>query len=262
MSKTGKGLAAYCKAQLGRPYWWGTFGQRATDGLYRQKKAQYPGYYTAGDFAAQYGQRVHDCVGLIKGYRWSDTPESTPRYVAGQDVAVSGLYSQCSRHGEINTMPDIPGVCVFMAGLGHVGVYIGNGRVVEARGHAYGVVETNLTGRGWAFWGIPDWLDCADGGETHPSDVSTSDTGALTCGSADTFTPPPMRYLRYGDTGADVRALQRQLIRAGHDVGQAGADGEFGSDTLKALKAAQAHAGIETDGEFGPDTFAALWDGR
>ena len=35
---------------------------------------------------------------------------------------------------------------------GHVGVYIGNGKVVEARGHAYGVVRTNLKSRPWSKW--------------------------------------------------------------------------------------------------------------
>lgn len=42
---------------------------------------------------------------------------------------------------------------------GHVGIYIGNGKVIEARGHAYGVVETNLVGRGWTSWGQLDLLD-------------------------------------------------------------------------------------------------------
>ena len=65
--KTGQGLAEYALAQLGRPYWWGCFGQRADGALYAQKKKQYPGYYTAADFPSQYGQKVHDCVGLIKG---------------------------------------------------------------------------------------------------------------------------------------------------------------------------------------------------
>lgn len=54
-------------------------------------------------------------------------------------------------------MPDIPGVLVFMPG--HVGVYVGNGKVIEARGHAYGVVETNLVGRGWKEWGKLDWIE-------------------------------------------------------------------------------------------------------
>ena len=66
--KTGHGLTEYAIAQLGRPYWWGCFGQRADGALYAQKKKQYPAYYTAADFQSQYGQKVHDCVGLIKGY--------------------------------------------------------------------------------------------------------------------------------------------------------------------------------------------------
>ena len=45
--KTGQGLKEYAIAQLGKPYWWGTFGQRADGALYAQKKAQYPDHYTA-----------------------------------------------------------------------------------------------------------------------------------------------------------------------------------------------------------------------
>lgn len=86
-TKTGEGLAQYALAQLGRPYWWGTFGQTASAALLAQKRAQYPEYYTADDFKSQFGQRVHDCVGLIKGYLWSETPKSTPVYCAEQDVA-------------------------------------------------------------------------------------------------------------------------------------------------------------------------------
>ena len=51
---------------------------------------------------------------------------------------------------KMSTMPDIPGLLVFMPG--HVGVYIGNGEVIEARGHAYGVVKTRLKNRNWTKW--------------------------------------------------------------------------------------------------------------
>ena len=73
MSKTNIGLVEYALAQLGKPYWWGTFGQTASAELLAQKRAQYPEYYTADDFKSQFGQRVHDCVGLIKGYLWRRT---------------------------------------------------------------------------------------------------------------------------------------------------------------------------------------------
>lgn len=42
---------------------------------------------------------------------------------------------------------------------GHVGVYIGNGEVIEARGHAYGVVTTKLSSRGWTQWGKCPYID-------------------------------------------------------------------------------------------------------
>ena len=45
MSKTASGLVAYCQAQLGLPYWWGTFGNTASASLLAYKKKQYPSYY-------------------------------------------------------------------------------------------------------------------------------------------------------------------------------------------------------------------------
>ena len=38
MEKTARGLVAYALAQLGKPYWYGTFGQTASKDLYIQKK--------------------------------------------------------------------------------------------------------------------------------------------------------------------------------------------------------------------------------
>lgn len=156
--KTNKGLVEYAKAQLGLPYWYGTFGLTASAVLYAAKKKQYPQYYRSWcDFPTQYGQRVHDCVGLIKGYLWSDTPTSAPRYNAQQDVSANTMRYVCSERGDMSTMPNIPGVLVFMNG--HVGVYIGGGYVVEARGHEYGVVKTELKKRPWKWWGKCPWIE-------------------------------------------------------------------------------------------------------
>lgn len=164
-SKSSNGLAAYAEAQLGNPYWYGTFGQIASQSLYESRKYTYPEYYTAIDFPSQYGQRVHDCVGLIKGYRWSDTPTSVPTYVAGEDVSVQGLLGQCSSIMGIigdshwsSLYQAYKGICVFTRVLDHVGVYMGDGTTIEARGHAYGVVRTNNSDRNWYYYGIPDWL--------------------------------------------------------------------------------------------------------
>ena len=127
----------------------------ATKQLLEQKRKQYPSQYTAKDFESQLGKRVHDCVGLIKGYRWTNDGKLT--YKANQDVDVSGMLRSCTKQGDIRTMPDVPGTLVFMKG--HVGVYIGNGDVIEAMGHAYGVVLTKLARRPWTMWGQPDWIE-------------------------------------------------------------------------------------------------------
>jgi len=43
------------------------------------------------------------------------------------------------------------------------------------------------------------------------------------------------RLLRKGMTGADVRAMQELLMQLGYELPEHGADGDFGSETLKAL---------------------------
>lgn len=137
----------------------------------RSKSIQYPNYYKSDDFMEQYGERVHDCVGLIKGYLWSDTPLATPNYNILQDKNVSGIYKNCSESGHISTMPEIQGVLVFI-GNSHVGVYVGNGKVIEARGHEYGVVETNLGDREWTNWGMLDWIEYI-----NPKEIKTFKDG-------------------------------------------------------------------------------------
>lgn len=253
--KTGQGLAEYALEQLGRPYWWGTFGQLADGALYAQKKAQYPAYYTAEDFPAQFGQKVHDCVGLIKGYLWCDTPDSEPIYKAAQDVAVSGLYMVCPESGSIDTMPDIPGVCVFMRDMSHVGVYVGGGYVVEATGHARGVVKTKLAGRGWALWGKPRWISY------EATATSAQPAQATTQATASTLTVTGLPLLRYGDKGEYVRSAQLLLIGRGYSCGWCGADGEIGQDTCNAVIAYQRACGLQQDGIIGAQTWARLIGG-
>lgn len=160
MAKTNTGLVAYAKAQLGKPYWYGTFGYVASESLYNEKRKQYPERYKRENYnqgwTHQYGQRVHDCVGLIKGYLWSETSTSKPAYNASQDVSANGMLNICKTKGKINTIPEVPGVLVFYDG--HVGVYEGKGYVIEARGHNYGVVRTRLADRKWVYWGYCPYI--------------------------------------------------------------------------------------------------------
>ncbi len=169
MSKTNTGLVDYCKAQLSNPYWYGTFGNKATQSLLTAKEKQYPAHYgkdRMAKYKSQIGQRVHDCVGLIKGYLWSATPTSTPKYNGSQDVSANGMIGKCKEWGYIDEIPEIPGLLVWSSG--HIGVYIGNGKVIEARGFNYGVVETDLDKRGWKKWGKCLWIEYPEVEETKP----------------------------------------------------------------------------------------------
>lgn len=157
-------VTKYIKAQVGQAYWYGCYGQIASAALLQEKKAQYPDRYVRANFNQgwdhQYGQRVHDCVGLIKGALWSASAKAKPKYVASQDVSADGMLSKCTEKGPISTMPDEEGILVFYPG--HVGYYIGAGEVVEARGHNYGVVVTKLASRGWKNWGRCPWIDYSE----------------------------------------------------------------------------------------------------
>ena len=58
------------------------------------------------------------------------------------DVGTTGMLESAEISGEIASIPEIPGLVVCMEG--HIGVYIGNGEVIEAKGNRDGVVKTQL----------------------------------------------------------------------------------------------------------------------
>lgn len=72
-------------------------------------------------------------------------------------------------------------------------------------------------------------------------------------------TVPEAEGLKRGDMGDDVRAMQRLLLKWDPDCLPAyGADGDFGKETEKALKAFQAAAGLTVNGVYDEATRRAL----
>lgn len=65
-------------------------------------------------------------------------------------------------------------------------------------------------------------------------------------------------YLSKGDTGTEVKNMQKMLIACGYSCGSSGADGSFGNDTLAAVKKFQKANGLEVDGYFGAKSKAKL----
>ena len=171
MRKTNKGLVVYAKAQVGKPYWFGCFGQKSSLGLLTSKRKQYPSYYTASDFNNQIGVKVHDCIGLIKGYLWCDNPTSEPIYKASQDTNAKGMYSMAKVKGTNANMKYLDGVLVFKGNspdkIHHVGVYCEDGYVYEAKGHAYGVVKTKYKNCDWKYWCLCPFIEYGDRAKGH-----------------------------------------------------------------------------------------------
>lgn len=154
MAKTSDGLVNFVLGCVGRPYIYGTYGQILTERLLVSKAAQYPNKLTAARVKKAresfIGKRVSDCHGLIKNYLWAGSPDDAPIYQAAQDISADEAFNRAKVKGRIDTIPERPGVCVRYAG--HVGVYIGHGDVIEARGFDYGTVKTKLTARKWSDW--------------------------------------------------------------------------------------------------------------
>lgn len=136
-------------------YVWGTYGNVLTESLFSYKLNQYPdgvGKYEDFIRANWLGRRTADCIGLIKGYGWLDASSGVIRYGTNgmPDYGANQMYQSATVKGDMDTMPEIKGLAVWKSG--HIGVYIGNGYVIEAMGTKYGVVRTKVDGRGWQGW--------------------------------------------------------------------------------------------------------------
>lgn len=101
------------------------------------------------------GKRTADCVGLIKGYGWYN-PDSGDIVVGSNgmmDVGANAMFENATVKGTIDTIdtiPEVPGLAVWSDG--HIGIYIGNGEVIESMNTLRGVTRTKLAGREWTHW--------------------------------------------------------------------------------------------------------------
>lgn len=136
-------------------YVYGTYGNVLTEGLLQDRAAVFGGEVTNYmDFIRQnwLGKRTADCVGLIKGYGWYDS--ASGGIVVGSngmmDVTANGMFESADVKGTIDTIPEVPGLAVWHQG--HIGIYIGNGEVIEAMNTTRGVTRTKLAGREWTHW--------------------------------------------------------------------------------------------------------------
>lgn len=153
---TNKGLVEHAKRMLALPsaYMWGTLARKIDSGIIDWCRKTYPAMYSADRVAylqKQIGKRYGcDCVGLIKSYYFGGV--GSPQYTASRDYNTNAIFSAAPEKGALSTLPEIPGICLYMRG--HVGIYIGEGWCIECTLGNYGdgVVRTRVAGRGWTHW--------------------------------------------------------------------------------------------------------------
>lgn len=274
-------LANFVEKLVGCRYWYGGCLYPATESLRARKAKQYPSHYTDARLA-QYKKDianksvVTDCIGMIKGSFWvTDTQDVLDSIGTGSaipnkyganscpDRSANGMFSYAKSKGmewgTIDTLPEILGVAVHSDG--HVGVYVGNGYAVEARGFNYGVVKTKVASRKWTHWYRLPFADYGDAfGDAGVSSGSTSSGSTSNTTTQPTTVALGSRLLKKGMKGADVKALQELLLQLGYELPKYGADGDFGSETERAVLAFQKDAELEEDGKYGDKTHAAFMD--
>lgn len=143
----------YLKNQLGCIYVWG--GQGETDITEEWIKRRETSAANASRAIALWKKRVaegksyiaaFDCSGLIVYFLLNNG-------LLKSDASSRGLYEMCKK---LKTREELlPGDFVFRhSGLKihHVGVYIGDGQVIEAKGRDYGVVQQFIDQSGKGYW--------------------------------------------------------------------------------------------------------------
>jgi len=179
------------------------------------------------------GARAYDCSGLIC---WCLTECKAKEQ--GFDKTAEGLRQMCSKLSK----PTEDGDLCFKISDGkahHVGMYVG-GKIVEAKGRAYGVVSSSVSSSWNAFGRLNiKWDD-------EPKQY------VLT------------RILKKGCKGDDVKELQKKLMSLGYKLPKYGADGEFGKETDKYVRQFQVDKKLKADGIVGKNSCEKLgwiWKG-
>lgn len=229
--------------RIGCPYVFGGTGKVCTTSYREARMAQYPKY---ADKIRRNCPRLKGSASSCSNCKWCDpeTGKGKLCYDCAQlalacmkaaDIPlVSGANSQWLKtrfadKGEIASLPRDKVCLVFRKDgkvMAHVGVYLGDGTVVHAKGHDYGVVRQSIDDVTFTHWGVP-------------------------AGLYDDALPT----LRKGNSGAYVKLLQEALNNAGIVIET---DGKFGNNTKTAVETFQKKNGLSADGICGQKTWKAL----
>jgi hypothetical protein len=152
------------------------------------------------------------------------------------DISADAMITKCT-----GVSTDFTSISVgeFLWMKGHCGIYIGDGLVIESTPKwNNGVQITAIGKRAWTKHGKLPYVRY-DAEEERTVTIE-------------------MQILKKGANGKQVETLQRLLISLGYDLGNYGADGDFGSRTDAAVRAYQKKNDLIVDGVVGRDTWRKL----
>jgi len=242
-----------------RGYIWATSGQLWTEARqaalvkkYNSDPVKYADYKLSAEVGSKWiGHKVDDCSGLVKdiasklglkgvyhgsNHQFNKNCSKTGKIVKGQKIPIGALIFTGNETGKHN----------------HVGILTSETCVTEAQGTIKGIVHTPLSNRKWTYWGLLKGLEYDFvPGETVKDEIPDSCTIPVTMDMT-------LKTLRKGAKSGDVVTLQKLLIENGEKLSKYGVDGDFGAETLKAVKSFQKKKGLVVDGIVGPKTWKAL----
>lgn len=207
-----------------------------------------------------------DCSGLIYSY------------AGGHRTGDAQLYGSNYTGSVSNGVPRIHGLGLWKPG--HVGVYVGDGMAVDARGSQYGVCYESVYSHGWATYfkvaGVSyptnGWVEFNGADYYYENGQYLANTTRTINGVSYTFassgkctsnspasdksndsesSSTQSSSLKLGSSGEAVKKLQLRLYELGYYTGSI--DGDFGYGTEAAFKLFQETVGLYVDGIAGSD---------
>lgn len=220
----------------------GTIISRATiDDAYKHyHTAKYDKTYYENKLKEGAGHNGSDCSGLLYP-------------LSGSDNTAQGYFNGCTKTGGMTTLPLDKVTLVFggssKTSITHVGIYLGDGRVMHMQSSVKNAVLHNVTEYPWKFWGIPKWIDYEAPFESYTanytSDKFIADVAkALGCMTYSKLLAATITVSKTTNISHTVvTALERCLKRLGYYTGAIEADNGkkpvFGSGMEQAVKTYQ-----------------------
>lgn len=183
-----------------------------------------------------------------------------PMQSAGAGCLYSAQYYKQAGHWVSYPQPGDQIFFSYAAGeYSHTGIVesVANGMVNTIEGNTSDMVARRsypLSSGSIVGYGRPNWDLAA---EAKADDVAED---AVVETPAPAATGYNGEIYRKGASGETVREYQEKLMKLGYDLGNWGADGDFGNDTRRAVIKFQQDHNLEADGEIGPMTVAAIED--